>query len=65
MDFIEKIKALATRCEKVKSSLQNEEQAKLALVQPFIAALGYDVFDPTEVVPEYQASMGVKKDARV
>lgn len=28
---------------------------------PFINALGYDVFDPTEVVPEYIADIGTKK----
>ena len=30
-----------------------EEATKIALVTPFIRALGYDTTDPTEVVPEF------------
>ena len=37
------------------SSLNTEEATKTALVLPFIAALGYDVFNPSEVVPEFAA----------
>ncbi len=32
---------------------------------PFIAALGYDVFDPREVVPEFTADVGIKKGEKV
>jgi hypothetical protein len=32
---------------------------------PFIAALGYDVFNPLEVVPEYTADIGIKKGEKV
>ncbi len=32
---------------------------------PFIAALGYDVFNPQEVVPELTADVGVKKGEKV
>ena len=35
--------------------LQTEEAAKTALVLPFIQALGYDVFDHSQVVPEFTA----------
>lgn len=35
------------------------------LVMPFIASLGYDVFNPDEVVPEFSAPIGEYKDARV
>ena len=31
----------------------------------FIAAMGYDVFNPTEVVPEFTADVGVKKGEKV
>jgi hypothetical protein len=31
---------------------------------PFIASLGYDVFNPTEVVPEYVADLGIKKGVK-
>jgi hypothetical protein len=32
---------------------------------PFIAALGYDVFNPKEVVPEFVADVGIKKGEKV
>jgi len=32
---------------------------------PFINVLGYDVFDPTEVVPEFTADIGTKKGEKV
>lgn len=48
MSYVEKIKALAARVPKTIDLLHTEN----ALVMPFIAALGYDVFDPTEVTPE-------------
>lgn len=44
-----------------KEVLLTEEAAKTALVMPFIQALGYDVFSPTEVVPEFTADVGTKK----
>ena len=32
---------------------------------PFIAALGYDVFNPLEVIPEFVADLGIKKGEKV
>ena len=32
---------------------------------PFLQALGYDVFDPTVVIPEYTADHGIKKGEKV
>lgn len=65
MDLIDKINALSLRCKSHGKNLTNEEQTKMTLILPFIQMLGYDVFNPLEVVSEYNASMGVKKDARV
>ncbi len=45
--------------------LNTEEATKNALVMPFIAALGYDVFNPREVVPEFHADLGIKKGEKV
>jgi hypothetical protein len=42
-----------------------EEAAKTALVMPFIQALGYDVFNPSEVIPEFTADVGIKKSEKV
>ena len=65
MDFAEVINALAERAQKIKSNLNTEEATKNALVLPFIKALGYDVYDPTEIVPEFIADIAGKKGERV
>ncbi len=61
MDFIDRIKELATRAPRQLEYCETEEATKNALVMPFINALGYNVFDPTEVVPEFTADVGLKK----
>lgn len=65
MEFIEKINQLKERAITLKDSLQTEEATKNALVMPFLNALGYDVFNPIEVVPEYIADSRLKKDEKV
>jgi hypothetical protein len=45
--------------------LLTEEAAKNALVMPFLRALGYDVFDPDVVIPEFTADVGTKKGEKV
>lgn len=43
-----------------------EEATKNAFIMPFISnVLGYDVFDPSEVVPEFVADVGVKRGEKV
>jgi len=58
MDFIDQIKALAMSIPTRLVHVQSEQATKSALIMPFIQALGYDVFNPTEVVPEYDANIG-------
>lgn len=65
MDFIEKIAQLRERATSIKDSLQTEEATKNALVMPFLNVLGYDVFNPLEVVPEFVADSRLKKDEKV
>lgn len=45
--------------------LLTEEAAKNALVMPFLQALGYNVFNPSEVIPEFTCDMGTKKGEKV
>lgn len=62
MDFAERLSALATKVAHQKAALETEEATKNAFVMPFISTiLGYDVFNPSEVVPEFTADVGVKK----
>lgn len=65
MDLIDKLSAIADRIPALIGSVKTEEAAKTAFVMPFIQALGYNVFDPTEVVPEYNADVGTKKGEKV
>lgn len=65
MDFIDQIRLIASRVPNQAGHLQTEEATKNALVLPFIKALGFDVFDPTEVRPELTADVGVKKGEKV
>lgn len=65
MDFEEKIFELAKRVRLHRDRLENEQMTKNTLVMPFIQALGYDVFNPAEVVAEFSAPIGKYKDARV
>lgn len=65
MDLIDKLNDLANRIARQKETVLTEEAAKTAFVLPFIQSLGYDVFNPSEVVPEFIADHGVKKGEKV
>ncbi len=66
MDFIERLQALAKKVSQVSGNLATEEATKNALVMPFLhSVLGYDVFDPNEVIPEFTADTGTKKGEKV
>lgn len=65
MDFKDEIKQLADRVEKLKNNIQTEEATKNAFIMPFIKALGYDVFNPLEVVPEFISDIGIKKGEKI
>jgi hypothetical protein len=65
MDLTTRLTELAARTEKHREILLTEEAAKTALVMPFLQALGYDVFNPGEVVPEFTCDVGTKKGEKV
>jgi len=65
MDFKDQIKQLGERVAKLKDQIQTEEATKNAFIMPFIQALGYDVFNPTEVVPEFISDIGLKKGEKI
>ena len=65
MDFKDEIKQFGERVEKLKAQINTEEATKNAFIMPFIKALGYDVFNPLEVVPEFIADIGIKKGEKV
>jgi hypothetical protein len=65
MDLIDKLTELSGRIQRQKDSVLTEEAAKTAFVLPFLQVLGYDVFNPSEVIPELTADHGVKKGEKV
>ena len=65
MDFKDSIRQISERIEKLKNNLQTEEATKNALIMPFISMLGYDVFNPLEVLPEMTCDIGTKKGEKI
>lgn len=65
MDFKDQIKILGDRVTKLKDQISTEEATKNAFIMPFIQSLGYDVFNPTEVVPEFISDIGLKKGEKI
>jgi len=65
MDFKDQIKILGDRVNKLKDQISTEEATKNAFVMPFLQALGYDVFNPIEVVPEFISDIGLKKGEKI
>ena len=65
MNLIDSLKEISASISEQKDALLTEEATKNALIMPFINALGYNVFDPTEVVPEFTADVGTKKGEKV
>ena len=65
MDFIEELRNLSARITRQRDVIQTEEATKNAFVMPFINLLGYDVFNPTEVVPEFTADVGTNRVKRL
>lgn len=65
MDFKDSVQQLAERIAKQKDSIMTEEATKNAFIMPLIAALGYDVFNPFEVVPELDCDLVKKKGEKI
>lgn len=65
MDFKDEIKKLGEKFVNKKDKVTTEEGTKTSFVLPFISILGYDSSDPSEVVPEFTADIGMKKGEKV
>lgn len=66
MEFLEKLNALAAKVRQQAVSIKTEEATKNAFIMPFISTvLGYDVFDPAEVTPEFVCDVGTKKGEKI
>lgn len=65
MDFKDSVLQLSERIGKQKDSIATEEATKNAFILPLISALGYDVFNPFEVVPEVDCDLNKKKGEKI
>jgi hypothetical protein len=66
MGIADKVQEIAVKVRTQKATIATEEATKNAFVMPFISTvLGYDVFNPTEVIPEFVADVGIKKGEKI
>lgn len=66
MEFESSLTLLVNKVKEHAASLETEEATKNALIMPFISTvLGYDVFNPLEVVPEFVADVGIKRGEKI
>ena len=66
MGIADKIQEIAIKVRTQKAGIATEEGTKNAFVMPFISTvLGYDVFNPSEVIPEFIADVGIKKGEKI
>lgn len=59
------LRTLTDRVQQHSNTMLTEEAVKTAVVLPFLQALGYDVFNPAEVIPEFTADAVGKKGEKV
>jgi predicted type IV restriction endonuclease len=64
-NFKQHVRNLASRINKIKDSIHTEEATKTSLIMPLIQILGYDIFNPEELVPEYIADVGIKQGEKI
>lgn len=67
MNFNEKFQSYKKRVLGFKDNLNDmtEEATKNALVMPFFSMMGYDVFNPSEFIPEFVCDVGTKKGEKI
>ena len=65
MSFEEQLSALSETAKEQRTHLATEEAVKTAVILRLIHALGYNPYDPKEVVPEFTADVGIKKGEKV
>ena len=62
----ERLQMLAANARQWAQHVRTEEATKTSLVLPFIdQVLGFDIYNPTQVVPEYVADHGIRKGEKV
>ncbi|MBG6243486.1 MAG: restriction endonuclease [Candidatus Symbiopectobacterium sp. Dall1.0] len=64
--FEEQLISLSEKIRKQEELVKTEEATKTAFIMPFInSILGYDIFNPSEVIPEFICDVGTKKGEKI
>ena len=62
MDFKDNVLKLSERIKVQKDAVKTEEATKTSFIMPMIYLLGYDIFDPFEVIPEMDCDLTRRGD---
>lgn len=62
MDFKDDIIKLSERIKVQRDAVKTEEATKTSFIMPMIYMLGYDIFDPYEVIPEMDCDLTKRGD---
>jgi predicted type IV restriction endonuclease len=66
MEIADKVQEMAARVRTHKAGIATEEATKNAFVMPFISSvLGYDVFNPADVIPEFIADIFGRRGEKI
>lgn len=63
--FSDELRYLANKIKETRSTIVSEQHTKDAFIVPLIRLLGYDTFNPLEVVPEYTCEFTTNKGEKV
>lgn len=65
-DFVDRIKAVVAELRKRAPHCKTEEATKMSLILPFLEkVLGWNPYDPHQLVPEFAADIGTKRGEKV
>lgn len=62
MELYKTLGELSDKVSKLRNHVATEEATKTAFVLPFLVSLGYDIYNPLEVIPEMDCDISRKGD---
>lgn len=62
MELYNTLEELSDKVSKLRNHVATEEATKTAFVLPFLVSLGYDIYNPLEVIPEMDCDISRKGD---
>jgi len=65
VDFSQLVDELSERSKVAERQAVTEEATKTSVILPLLQAWGFDIFNPSEVIPEFIADVGTKKGEKV